>query len=141
MSAGAEHLGGEQQAHAMVARTSTQATMPLERATYHGILPIGQLPPVLVCDSDVVDCVVDDDVLALDDVSDVSAVGEVTVVAVVAAAVVDDVVPLFVPVLVVAAAAVVVDALCPSRHARAPPMESIVATLSAVAALRAPVAR
>ena len=93
---------------------------------------------MLVCDSDVVDCVVDDDVLALDDVSDVSAVGEV---AVVAAAVVDDVVPLFVPVLVVAAAAVVVDALCPSRHASAPPMESIVATLSAVAALRAPAAR
>ena len=34
----------------MVARMSAHATRPLARATYQGILPIGQLPPVLVCD-------------------------------------------------------------------------------------------
>ena len=107
----------------MVARISAHTTRPLERATYQGILPIGQLPPVLVCDSVVVDC---------DDVVEVGAlVPPVVVVA-----------PLDVlPVLAAAAVDDVVVALWPSRQASAPPSESIVATLRAVAALRARAAR
>ena len=99
---------------------------------------------MLVCDWVVVDC---------EDVADVVDVSEVSVLALLAPTVVvvaevesseslDALVPLD-AFLVLAAAAVddEVVALWPSRQARAPPSESIVATLSAVAALRARAAR
>jgi hypothetical protein len=86
---------------------------------------------VLVCDWVVVDCA--DDVSVAEEVEEAAVAAVVAVVAVV-------VVPLDV-VLVLAATACVVVALCPSRHASAPPIESMVATLNAVAALRAPAAR
>src|SRR4051794_1329243 len=101
--------------HTIVARISAQATMPLERATYHGTLSMAQLPPLLVCD--VTDC---DDVVADDD-----AVDE----------------PLEVDLVELADAVWVAVAACPSCQASAPPSESIAATLSAVAALRARAAR
>jgi hypothetical protein len=85
---------------------------------------------VLVCDWVVVDCA--DDVSVAEEVEEAAVAAVVAVVAVV--------VPLDV-VLVLAATACVVVALCPSRHASAPPIESMVATLNAVAALRAPAAR
>ena len=99
---------------------------------------------MLVCDSVVVDC---DDVVALDDVSELAPT--VVVVAEVASSEslveldeLEALVPLEVlPVLAAAAVDDVVVALWPSRQASAPPSESIVATLSAVAALRARAAR
>ena len=83
---------------------------------------------MLVCDSVVVDC---GDVVALAAVESSESLVEV-----------DALVPL--DVLPVLAAATVDDevvALWPSRQASAPPSESIVATLRAVAALRARAAR
>jgi hypothetical protein len=100
-------------------------------------LSIGQLPLVVVCDVVVPELAFDgvaavfDDVLALEDVESSDSEFEELVPDVVAAAV--D--------LVLAAAAWVVLALWPSCQARTPPSESIAATLSAAAALRALAAR
>ncbi len=96
---------------------------------------------MLVCDWVVVDC---DDVVALD----VSALAP-TVVVVAEVASSESLVELdaalvpleVLPVLAAAAVDDVVVALWPSRQASAPPSESIVATLRAVAALRARAAR
>jgi hypothetical protein len=122
--------------------------MPLERATYQGILLTAQLPLVVVCDV----------TLSLDDVSEV-ADDEVSLVDAVAAVVVvlavessaavsfSDLLALLVlddapdEVLVLAAAVCVVVALCPSRQAMAPPSDTIAAMLRAAAALRALAAR
>src|SRR6476661_5967592 len=101
----------------MVARISAQATMPLDRATYHGILLIGQLPLVVVCDVVVVDVLVDGVVVAVAEEDDEAP--DVPVLALVDAR------------FVLAAAVWVVVALCPSCQAMTPPSESIVATLSA----------
>jgi hypothetical protein len=84
---------------------------------------------VLVCDWVVVDC---------DDAPDV--LPAVVVVADDESSSSDDVLELL-DTLAAAAVDVVVVALWPSRHANTPPSESIVATLSAVAALRARAAR
>src|SRR5436853_6346022 len=101
----------------MVARMRPHATNPLERATYHGILLIGQLPPLEVCE--VALCVDDapDEVVADDELVDEP------VVLVVAE--VDDDVPAFVAAL----AAICVVAPWPSCHASTPPSASIDATL------------
>jgi hypothetical protein len=108
--------------------------MPLERATYQGIVLTGQLPLVLVCV--VTDC---DDVPVFDDVPTVARESSDSPDSCDA---VDrlDVAPLL-RVLELAAAVWVVVADCPSCHASTPPSESIDAMLSAVTALRARAAR
>src|SRR5690349_21787199 len=109
-----------------------QATMPLERATYHGILSMGQLPPVLVCELAPVedgDAVVELVARVADfESSESSDEDEVDDEAVV------------LDFVLLAATDCVVVALCPSRQASTPPSESMVATLIAVATLRAPAA-
>jgi hypothetical protein len=112
--------------------------MPLERATYHGICDIVQLPLVLVCDVTVCDeelvpeLEADDDVVPLPDV-----VADVPLELVP----LDDVPLELVPLDEVADAVCAAVEANPSCHARTPPSESIDATLSAVTALRARAAR
>src|SRR5690242_12905181 len=114
----------------MVATMRAQATMPLERATYQGILSMGQLPPVLVCelvpddDGDVVALVAPVALVADFDSSESPDEDEVDDEAVV------------LDFVLLAATDCVVVALCPSRQASTPPSESMVATLTAVATLR-----
>jgi hypothetical protein len=136
----------------MVARIKAHATIPLERATYQGILPIVQLPLVVVC---AVTLCVEEldvfDVLALDEL-DVLALDVLDAATVVVVAADDEssdseessddfVEVLLVFVALAAAACVAVVFATPSRHASTPPSDSMLATLSAVAALRARAAR
>jgi hypothetical protein len=104
-------------------------------------LSIGQLPPLLVCDV-ACDDEVPEDVLALDDVFELLPLVLAVVADVESSDPPESSDDEAVLVLVELADAVcVVVAACPSCQARTPPSESIAATLSAVAALRARAAR